>query len=89
MCNSLRTPALSYVSFMEKHFNNTSATSGNKDFKRNQITNILPVKRHQMWCKPQRKDSLRQVTLSPTTVPHYYQAAVYTSFQLHHNLQAN
>lgn len=42
-----------------------------------------------MWCKPQRHDSLKQVTLSPTTVPYYYQAAVYTSFQLHRNLQAN
>lgn len=56
---------------------------------RNHITNILPAERHQMWFKPQRDDSLKQVPLSPTTVPYYYQAAVYTSFQLHQNLQAN
>lgn len=33
-----------------------------------------------MWCKPQRDRSLKQVTLSPTTVPYYHQAAVHTSF---------
>lgn len=59
---------------------NLSATSGNKEFKRNHITKMLPAKRHQMWCKPQRDDSLKQVILSPTAVPYYYQAAVYTSF---------
>lgn len=68
--------------FEEKCFNNKIQHKARKNLRHIRVLKNVSAKRHQMWWKPQRDDSFKELALlSPGSCVH--------QLSLHHNLQAS